>query len=170
MARPDHDTHRTSARAPTQPGAGTRHTPPRTATSPRQPLVREKGAAPWQPQAPAALTAATHGALGPLQSTLLLAGQPEQLGADALALIGLKPRQLSTGKDMLGTLAPADLAALVGALLPEDAADLWTTGPDTGRGPFGDALAPTTARGTMAARRAAVVRRSASSIRRAPPG
>ncbi|MFE1527765.1 hypothetical protein ACFZCM_23750 [Streptomyces rochei] len=94
-------------------------------------LVREKGAAPWQPQAPAALTAATHGALGPLQSTLLLAGQPEQLGPDALALIGLKPRQLSTGKDMLGTLAPADLAALVGALLPEDAADLWTTGPDT---------------------------------------
>ncbi|WP_345589233.1 hypothetical protein [Streptomyces marokkonensis] len=95
-------------------------------------LIRDKGAAPWHPEAPASLAAATHAGLGPLQAALLLAGQPEQLGGDALATIGLKPRQLNAGRRMLNSLPATDREALVGALLPDDPAELWTTGPDTG--------------------------------------
>ncbi|MER7057382.1 hypothetical protein [Streptomyces sp. NPDC000351] len=95
-------------------------------------LIRDKGAAPWQPEAPAALAAATHAGLGPIQAAVLLAGQPEQLGGDALAVLGLKQRQLSAGRGMLNSLPAADREALVGALLPDDLAELWTAGPDTG--------------------------------------
>lgn len=95
-------------------------------------LVRDKGAAPWQPEAPAALAAATRAGLGPLQATVLLAGQQEKLDADALATTGLKPRQLDSGNRMLRSLPAADRAALIGALLPDDPAELWTAGPDTG--------------------------------------
>ncbi|MFH8531790.1 hypothetical protein ACH4GE_25620 [Streptomyces tendae] len=95
-------------------------------------LVREKGAAPWQAEAPAALVTATRGGVGPLQATVLLAGQPESLGADALATAGLKPRQLDAGNRMLSSLRASDRAALLGALLPDDPAELWTAGPDTG--------------------------------------
>ncbi|MGW5762447.1 hypothetical protein [Streptomyces tendae] len=95
-------------------------------------LVREKGAAPWQAEAPAELVTATRGGVGPLQATVLLAGQPESLGADALATAGLKPRQLDAGNRMLSSLRASDRAALLGALLPDDPAELWTAGPDTG--------------------------------------
>ncbi|WP_370666169.1 hypothetical protein [Streptomyces sp. IBSBF 2507] len=95
-------------------------------------LVREKGAAPWQAEAPDALAAATRGGVGPLQATVLLAGQPESLDADALTTAGLKPRQLDAGNRMLNSLLAADRAALLGALLPDDPAELWTAGPDTG--------------------------------------
>ncbi|MFD8203620.1 hypothetical protein [Streptomyces sp. NPDC059701] len=94
-------------------------------------LVREKGAAPWQPEAPAALAAATRGGVGPLQATVLLAGQPTELTADALATTGLKPRQFEAARGMLNSLDAEDRAALTGALLPEDPSDLWTRGPDT---------------------------------------
>ncbi|MFI9150375.1 hypothetical protein [Streptomyces sp. NPDC053367] len=93
-------------------------------------LVRDKGAAPWRPEAVHALAAATHGGLGPLQSTVLLAAQPHDRDADALALTGLKPRQMDQANDMLGSLSAGDRRALLGALLPADPADLWTTGPD----------------------------------------
>ncbi|MFH9817097.1 hypothetical protein [Streptomyces sp. NPDC017230] len=95
-------------------------------------LIRDKGAAPWYPEAPGALAAATHAGLGPLQAAVLLAGQPEQPGGDALAVTGLKQRQLNAGRGMLNSLPAADREALVGALLPDDPAELWTTGPDTG--------------------------------------
>ncbi|WP_328498562.1 hypothetical protein OHS59_41890 [Streptomyces sp. NBC_00414] len=94
-------------------------------------LVRDKGAAPWLPEAPAAFAAATRGGLGPVQATVLLAGRPQQPGADALATIGLKPRQLDLGNGRLSSLSGEDRSALLSALLPEDPADLWTTGPDT---------------------------------------
>ncbi|MFH8444471.1 hypothetical protein ACH4D3_24985 [Streptomyces sp. NPDC018026] len=95
-------------------------------------LTRDKGAPPWQPEAPAALAAATGHGLGPLQATVLLAAQPERLDTGALATAGLKPRQLDAGNRMLNSLFTDDRAALIGALLPDDPAELWTAGPDTG--------------------------------------
>ncbi|MFF3911968.1 hypothetical protein ACFYZB_00585 [Streptomyces sp. NPDC001852] len=94
-------------------------------------LVRDKGPAPWQPAAPGEVEAATGGALGPLQSTVLVAGLPQEPGAEALATIGLKPRQREFGAALLQGLGVEPRAALMGALLPEDPAALWTTGPDT---------------------------------------
>ncbi|MFJ3309841.1 hypothetical protein ACIPSA_43955 [Streptomyces sp. NPDC086549] len=94
-------------------------------------LIRDKGAAEWRSEAPAALTAATAGGLGPVQATVLLAGQPHAPGTEGLATIGLKPRQRDIGTGMLGSLGRRDRTALIGALLPEDPADLWTAGPDT---------------------------------------
>ncbi|WP_399896809.1 hypothetical protein ACGH7X_05905 [Streptomyces sp. BBFR51] len=112
----------------------TRHVPglPADALSAVLRLTRDKGAAPWQPEAPAALATATRMGLGPLQATVLLAGQPERLDAAALATTGLKPRQLDAGNRMLHSLPATDRAALIGALLPEDPAELWTAGPDAG--------------------------------------
>ncbi|MFD7059182.1 hypothetical protein [Streptomyces sp. NPDC059906] len=95
-------------------------------------LTRDKGAPPWRPGAPADLAAATGHGLGPLQATVLLAAQPERLDAGALATTGLKPRQLDAGNRMLNSLLATDRAALIGALLPDDPAGLWTAGPDTG--------------------------------------
>nr|WP_109030325.1 hypothetical protein [Streptomyces rubrogriseus] len=94
-------------------------------------LTRDKGAPPWQPEAPADLAAATGHGLGPLQATVLLAAQPERLEAGALATTGLKPRQLDAGNRMLNSLLADDRAALIGSLLPDDPAELWTAGPDT---------------------------------------
>ncbi|MGW3204784.1 hypothetical protein [Streptomyces sp. NPDC001135] len=94
-------------------------------------LVRDKGAAPWQPSAPEALVAATGGALGPLQSTVLLAGQPQEPGAEALAALGLKPRQREFATALLQGLGVERRAAVMGALLPDEPAALWTAGPDT---------------------------------------
>ncbi|MFE9450315.1 hypothetical protein [Streptomyces sp. NPDC006739] len=94
-------------------------------------LVRDKGAAPWRPDAPAALTKATRDSVGPLQSTVLLAGRPGAPGADGLAAIGLKPRQKDAAMALLQGLEREEQVALLGALLPADPADLWTAGPDT---------------------------------------
>ncbi|MFF7982498.1 hypothetical protein ACFZDK_25770 [Streptomyces sp. NPDC007901] len=94
-------------------------------------LVREKGAAPWRSDAPEALVAATDGGLGTLQATVLLAGLPNAPLAAGLAAIGLKPRQREFGAELLNTLALDDQRALLGALLPDDPAELWTVGPDT---------------------------------------
>ncbi|BCL33003.1 hypothetical protein ACFFS2_25490 [Streptomyces aurantiacus] len=94
-------------------------------------LIRDKGAAPWLPGAPAVFAAATRDGLGPVQATLLLAACPRQPGAGTLATLGLKPRQLDLGNGRLSSLGREDRSALLSALLPEDPADLWTTGPDT---------------------------------------
>ncbi|MGV4988594.1 hypothetical protein ACVB8X_36640 [Streptomyces sp. NRAIS4] len=94
-------------------------------------LIRDKGAAPWQSSAPEALVAATGGALGPLQSTVLLAGLPQNPEAEGLATMGLKSRQREFGAARLQGLGMKPVSALMGALLPEDPAALWTTGPDT---------------------------------------
>ncbi|QQM38796.1 hypothetical protein [Streptomyces liliifuscus] len=92
--------------------------------------IRDKGAAPWHSEAPAAFAAATRDGLGPIQATVLLAARPQQPSADVLATIGLKPRQLDLGNGRLSSLGREDRFALMSALLPEDPADLWTTGPD----------------------------------------
>ncbi|MFG2517229.1 hypothetical protein [Streptomyces sp. NPDC048584] len=94
-------------------------------------LIRDKGPAPWQPEATAALSAATRDGLGPVQAALLLAGEPAQLTDEVAAATGLKPRQKQLGDALLGSLENGDLKALVGALLPDNPGDLWTTGPDT---------------------------------------
>ncbi|MGW7257673.1 hypothetical protein [Streptomyces sp. NPDC054834] len=111
----------------------TRHTPEistdRLATVTR--LIRDKGAAPWRPEAPAALAAATRQGLGPVQATVLLAGLPDHPDAEVFATLGLKSRQVDFGNRMLASLGADGRAALVAALLPEDPADLWTSGPDT---------------------------------------
>lgn len=91
--------------------------------------IRDKGAAPWHSEAPAAFAAATHGGLGPIQATVLLAARPQNPSADVLATIGLKPRQMDLGNGRLSSLGREDRFALMSALLPEDPADLWTTGP-----------------------------------------
>ncbi|MEV0172014.1 hypothetical protein AB0I00_12965 [Streptomyces sp. NPDC050803] len=93
-------------------------------------LIRDKGAVPWRPEAPEALAAATRGGLGPLQATVLLAAQPHDRDADALALLGLKPRQMDQANGLLGSLSGRDRRAVLGALLPADPAELWTAGPD----------------------------------------
>ncbi|MFJ9711839.1 hypothetical protein [Streptomyces sp. NPDC101234] len=94
-------------------------------------LVRDKGAAPWRSDAPEALMAATDGGLGPLQATVLLAGLPHAPAAEDLTTIGLKPRQREFGAQLLNSLGGEEQRALLGALLPDDPAELWTTGPDT---------------------------------------
>ncbi|MGV9940482.1 hypothetical protein [Streptomyces sp. NPDC003401] len=94
-------------------------------------LIRDKGPAPWRPEAPDALAAATGGGLGPVQSALLLAGKPVQVATDLLATIGLKPRQKTFGDGLLTSFRLGDGPALVGALLPDSPGDLWTAGPDT---------------------------------------
>lgn len=94
-------------------------------------LIRDKGAAPWQPEAPAALAAATRDGLGPVQAALLLAGRPPQLTDEVIAATALKPRQKELGDTLLGSLEPRDRLALIGALLPGNPGDLWTAGPDT---------------------------------------
>ncbi|MEU9451981.1 hypothetical protein [Streptomyces sp. NPDC048277] len=94
-------------------------------------LVRDKGAAPWRSDAPEALVAATDGGLGPLQATVLLAGLPHAPGAEGLTTIGLKSRQREFAAELLNPLGPEVQRALLGALLPDDPAELWTSGPDS---------------------------------------
>ncbi|WP_328869544.1 hypothetical protein OHT76_05170 [Streptomyces sp. NBC_00287] len=93
-------------------------------------LIRDKGAAPWRPEAHEAFAAATRDGLGPLQATLLLAAQPRGRDEQTLAVMGLKPRQMDQANGMLGSLSAQDRTALLGALLPSEPADLWSTGPD----------------------------------------
>lgn len=92
-------------------------------------LVRERGAAPWRPEAPATLDAAT--GIGPVQAVLLVAAGTREPHADALALTGLAARQAERAHDRLSALEGTDRRALLDALLPADPADLWETGPDT---------------------------------------
>ncbi|MFE6336942.1 hypothetical protein ACFVOK_27580 [Streptomyces sp. NPDC057798] len=93
-------------------------------------LIRDKGAAPWRAEAPEAFAAVTRGGVGPLQAAVLLAAQPRDHDAQTLAVMGLKPRQMDQANGMLGSLSAQDRTALLGALLPADPADLWSTGPD----------------------------------------
>ncbi|MFD4029467.1 hypothetical protein ACFWVP_02755 [Streptomyces sp. NPDC058637] len=93
-------------------------------------LVREKGPAPWRPEAAEAFHTAT--GIGPLQSVALLSAAVEESGAEALALLGVKTRAFEAAQAGLDALPRDDRHALLGALLPADPAELWSTGPDTG--------------------------------------
>ncbi|MGW5351911.1 hypothetical protein ACWERV_15555 [Streptomyces sp. NPDC004031] len=91
-------------------------------------LVREQGPAPWRPEAAEAFHTAT--SIGPLQSAALLSAAVEEPGAEALALLGLKPRAFVAAQARLNALPRNDRHALLRALLPADPAELWSTGPD----------------------------------------
>ncbi|MEU3601258.1 hypothetical protein ABZ714_21445 [Streptomyces sp. NPDC006798] len=91
-------------------------------------LVRERGPAPWRPEAAEAFHAAT--GIGPLQATALLSAAVEEPGAEALALLGVKTRALQDAQTKLDALPSADRYAVRKALLPADPAELWSTGPD----------------------------------------
>ncbi|MER5820426.1 hypothetical protein [Streptomyces californicus] len=91
-------------------------------------LVREKGAAPWRPEAAEAFHAAT--GIGPLQATALLSAAIEEPGAEALAVLGVKTRAFEAAQDRLDALPRDDRHTVIKALLPADPAELWATGPD----------------------------------------
>ncbi|MEU5162055.1 hypothetical protein AB0G74_20960 [Streptomyces sp. NPDC020875] len=91
-------------------------------------LVRERGPAPWRPEAAEAFHTAT--GIGPLQSTALLSAAVEEPGAEALALLGVKTRALQDAQSKLDALPAADRYAVRKALLPADPVELWSTGPD----------------------------------------
>ncbi|MGW5399163.1 hypothetical protein [Streptomyces sp. NPDC003952] len=92
-------------------------------------LVRERGAAPWRPEEPVALDAAT--GMGPAQAALLVAAGTGDIDAAGLALVGLKARQAERADARLSGLGRTNRLALLDALLPADPAELWETGPDT---------------------------------------
>ncbi|MFJ8885555.1 hypothetical protein ACIRJR_19390 [Streptomyces sp. NPDC102402] len=90
-------------------------------------LVREKGPAPWHPEAAEAFHTAT--GIGPLQSAALLSAVVHEPGAEALGLLGVKPRAFEAAQARLDALPSDDRHALLRALLPDDPAELWSTGP-----------------------------------------
>ncbi|MFD6472018.1 hypothetical protein ACFWEH_00665 [Streptomyces anulatus] len=91
-------------------------------------LVREQGPAPWRPEAAEAFHTAT--GIGPLQSAALLSAAVQEPGAEALTLLGAKTRAFEEAQARLDALPRDDRHALLRALLPEDPAELWATGPD----------------------------------------
>ncbi|MFF8981945.1 hypothetical protein ACF08E_00985 [Streptomyces globisporus] len=91
-------------------------------------LVRDKGPAPWRPEAAEAFHTAT--GIGPLQATALLSAAVEEPGAEALALLGTKTRAFETAQDRLDALPRDERHTVLRALLPADPAELWATGPD----------------------------------------
>ncbi|MGW3579872.1 hypothetical protein ACWDM8_00920 [Streptomyces rubiginosohelvolus] len=91
-------------------------------------LVRDKGPAPWRPEAAEAFHTAT--GIGPLQATALLSAAVEEPGAEALALLGAKSRAFETAQDRLDALPRDERHTMLRTLLPADPAELWSTGPD----------------------------------------
>ncbi|MDQ0988435.1 hypothetical protein [Streptomyces sp. V2I9] len=91
-------------------------------------LVREKGPAPWRPEAAEAFHTAT--GIGPLQATALLSAAVAEPAAEVLALLGTKTRALETAQERLDALDRDGRHTVLRALLPADPAELWSTGPD----------------------------------------
>ncbi len=91
-------------------------------------LVRDKGPAPWRPEAAEAFHAAT--GIGPLQATALLSAAVEEPGTDALTLLGAKTRAFETAQARLDALPRDERHTVLRALLPADPAELWSAGPD----------------------------------------
>ncbi|MER5493635.1 hypothetical protein [Streptomyces sp. NPDC002490] len=90
-------------------------------------LVRERGPAPWRPEAAEAFHTAT--GIGPLQSTALLSAAVPESGAGTLATLDVKARAFGGAQAQLDALPRADHQAVQRALLPADPAELWSTGP-----------------------------------------
>ncbi|MEW1692924.1 hypothetical protein ACIQOF_36105 [Streptomyces sp. NPDC091265] len=90
--------------------------------------VREQGPAPWRPEAAEAFHTAT--GIGPLQSAALLSAAVKEPGAEALALLGVKTRVFEAAQSRLDALPRDDRHTVLQALLPDDPAELWSTGPD----------------------------------------
>lgn len=91
--------------------------------------------APWWPEAVPALAELT--GLGTAEATVLLAGMPAvddwgatYLDAGQRKLLGLSAAEAKAAKQRLRSLSNDYRRALLAAAMPEDPADLWTTGPD----------------------------------------
>lgn len=98
--------------------------------------LRASGAAPWRTDAVAAFSAATSARTA--ESALLLAGLPDITGyrridltAEQRAVVGLKATEAGNARDQLRAIPAATRNALLAALVPDDPAAWWTTGPDT---------------------------------------
>jgi hypothetical protein len=98
-------------------------------------VLAERGPVPWFPEAASELAERT--GLGASETTVLLAGMPgvDQWGATYLStaerqLLGLSAGGAKAAKERLKRLDNGYRWRLLAAALPEDPADLWTTGPD----------------------------------------
>ncbi|WP_157411174.1 hypothetical protein [Actinoplanes rectilineatus] len=117
----------------TESGPGTRLSGDRVAAFTT--LLRERGPAPWRPEAAEALAAAT-GMTRP-EAALLLAGLPgiatwqaTFLTAEQRAVLGLTAQQAKVGRAGLQPLTGQERIALLDAAMPTDPAALWEHGPD----------------------------------------
>jgi hypothetical protein len=98
-------------------------------------VLAERGPVPWSPDAVPALVELT--GLGAAEATVLLAGMPavDDWGATYLdaaqrKLLGLSAAEAKAAKQRLRVLSDEYRRALLAAAVPEDPAELWTTGPD----------------------------------------
>lgn len=98
-------------------------------------LLRERGPAPWRPEAAGALAAAT--GMTRAEAVLLLAGLPgidtweaNFLTPQQRQLLGLSAAHAKVAKSALQSLSAHQRVTLLDAAMPVDPADLWEHGPD----------------------------------------
>jgi hypothetical protein len=98
-------------------------------------VLAERGPAPWFPDAVPALVERT--GLGSAEATVLLAGMPgvdrwdsTYLSTAERHLLALSAGGAKAAKERLKRLGDAYRRSLIAAAVPEDPADLWTSGPD----------------------------------------
>ncbi|MBB5953621.1 hypothetical protein FHS29_000191 [Saccharothrix tamanrassetensis] len=98
-------------------------------------VLAERGPVPWSAEAVTALSERT--GLGTAEAAVLLAGMPgvDRWDANYLStadrhLLGLSAAGAKAAKQRLRPLDDAFRRRLLAAAVPEDPADLWTTGPD----------------------------------------
>ncbi|HEX6347226.1 hypothetical protein [Umezawaea sp.] len=98
-------------------------------------VLAERGPAPWVPDAVPALV--EHTGLGSAEATLILAGMPgvdrwdaNYLGTADRRLLALSAGGAKAAKERLKRLTDDYRFALLAAAVPEDPAELWTSGPD----------------------------------------
>jgi hypothetical protein len=98
-------------------------------------LLRERGPAPWRPEAAEALADAT--GMTRAEAVLLLAGLPgidswesNFLSPSQRTLLGLSATHARVAKSALQGLSAHQRIALLDAAMPVDPADLWESGPD----------------------------------------
>ncbi|WP_328476294.1 hypothetical protein OHA21_21525 [Actinoplanes sp. NBC_00393] len=98
-------------------------------------LLRERGPAPWRPEAAEALAAAT--GMTRAEAILLLAGLPgigsweaNFLNHEQRTVLGLSATHAKVAKSALQSLTVLQRVALLDAAMPADPAALWEHGPD----------------------------------------
>ncbi|MBG0562256.1 hypothetical protein [Actinoplanes aureus] len=98
-------------------------------------LLRERGPAPWRPDAAEALAAAT--GMTRAEAVLLLAGLPgidtweaNFLSPEQRTLLGLSAAHAKVAKSALQGLSEHERVVLLDAAMPVDPAELWERGPD----------------------------------------
>lgn len=102
-------------------------------------LLRESGAPEWRPETAQAFAEAT--GAGRAEAVLLFAGLPEinshgrlDMDAEKRAILALKSTEGGAARDRLRVLRTDLRVRLLGALIPADPADVWTTGFDVAAG------------------------------------